>query len=416
MERSVKPSFISGRLKAPPSKSFTQRIIAATLLAKGESIILNPSYCDDSLAAINIAVSLGATVESEADKIRITGSNELAGRELDCGESGLAIRMFSPVAALYNEDIILTGHGSLRKRPMHMICDALRQLKVSCTSDRGFLPLTIRGPVKPGYCEIDGSLSSQLLTGLLMSLPRADGDSTIRVINLKSQPYIDMTLEVLSDFGIKVSNDNYELFRISGNQQYNPGIYKVEGDWSGGSFLIVAGAINGDVVITGLQPDSCQSDAAILKALDSAGAEIKISDENIEIKKSILGAFDFDATESPDLFPPLVALAAYCKGVTKIKGASRLTHKESDRGASLSEEFGKLGIKVKVKDDLMLVTGGRIKGANVNSHGDHRIAMAAAVAALGASDAVRIEDSHCVAKSYPGFFEDLRNLGAGVDK
>jgi 3-phosphoshikimate 1-carboxyvinyltransferase len=414
MERSVEPSFISGHIKAPPSKSMTQRAIAAAILADGQSQILNPSYCDDSLAAMSIAVSLGARVEPEADKMKITGTGELKEKKLNCGESGLAIRMFSPVAALYDEEIIMTGAGSLKKRPMQMICDALNQLGVNCISTNGFLPLTIKGPLRGGYCEIDGSISSQLLTGLLMSLPLADYDSTIKVNNLKSKPYIDMTIELLRDFGIKISNENYELFKVPGKQKYHAGNYEVESDWSGGSFLLVAGAINGNLKVSGLRTGSFQSDMAILKALENAGANMKTSDDQIEVSKSALKAFEFDATESPDLFPPLVALASYCEGVTRLKGAARLLHKESNRAAALMEEFRRMNINVELKDDCLFVTGGEVKGARVSSHDDHRIAMAAAVAALGATGTVFIKDSHCVAKSYPGFFNDLRKAGAVV--
>jgi 3-phosphoshikimate 1-carboxyvinyltransferase len=414
MERSVEPSFVRGEIKAPPSKSMTQRAIAAAILANGQSVLLNPSYCDDSLAAMSIAVSLGSRVEPQVDKMKITGSGELKEKKLNCGESGLAIRLFSPIAALFDAEIIMTGSGSLKKRPMNMIEDALNQMGVKCSSVDGFLPLTIRGPIKGGYCEIDGSVSSQLLSGLLMSLPLADDNSVINVHNLKSKPYIDITLGVLRDFGITITNDKYELFRVPGQQKYLPVTYEIESDWSGGSFLLVAGAINGDLQISGLRTDSFQSDMAILKALERAGAIMKISGGKVEISKSDMKAFEFDATESPDLFPPLVALAAYCKGITKLKGASRLAHKESDRATSLSEEFGKMNINVEISDDYLIVTGGEVKGARVASHDDHRIAMAAAVAALGASDTVFIKDSHCVAKSYPGFFDDLRKVGAVV--
>lgn len=414
MERSVEPSFVRGEIKAPPSKSMTQRAIAAAVLADGQSVLLNPSYCDDSLAAMSIAVSLGARVEPQADRMNITGSIELKEKKLNCGESGLAIRLFSPVAALFDTEITMTGAGSLKKRPMNMIGDALNQLGVKCSSADGFLPLTIRGPLKGGYCEIDGSVSSQLLSGLLMSLPLADENSSIKVHNLKSKPYIDMTLAVLRNFGITITNENYELFKVQGKQKYLPLTYEIESDWSGGSFLLVAGAINGELQVSGLRIDSYQSDMAILKALERAGVITRISGGKIEISRSDLEGFEFDATESPDLFPPLVALAAYCKGITKLKGASRLVHKESDRASALSQEFGKMNIKVEISDDYLIVTGGKVKGARVTSHNDHRIAMAAAVAALGASDTVFIKDSHCIAKSYPGFFEDLRKIGAIV--
>jgi 3-phosphoshikimate 1-carboxyvinyltransferase len=414
MERYVDPSAIKGTIKAPSSKSMTQRAIAAALLANGQSIIYNPSYCDDSLAAMSIAVGLGARVVPKADELLITGSAVLKEHKLNCGESGLAIRMFSPIAALYPVEITMAGANSLKKRPMSMIVDALIQLGVKCSSHGGFPPLTIHGPIEGGRCEIDGSVSSQLLTGLLMALPLAVKNSVIKVNNLKSRPYIDMTIQILNSFGIIVHNNDYSTFQVPGNQKYTPGNYIVEGDWSGGAFLLVAGAINGHITVKGLQSDSKQSDMAIVGALDKAGAKIKRDGNEISISKSILKAFDFDATESPDLFPPLVALASYCTGTSTIKGVSRLIYKESNRATALQTEFRKLGLKVEIKDDVMSVTGGRPKGAHVESHEDHRIAMAVAVAALGSEGRVYIRDSQCVAKSYPEFFDDLRLLGAIV--
>jgi len=414
MERYLEPSAIKGKIKAPSSKSMTQRAIAAAMLADGQSIIYNPSYCDDSLAAMSIAVGLGARVEPKVNELKINGSVVLKEPKLNCGESGLAIRMFSPIAALYPTEITMVGANSLKKRPMAMIEQALNQLGVKCISSGGFLPLIIHGPIVGGYCEIDGSVSSQLLTGLLMALPLATKDSEIKVNNLKSKPYIDMTLQILKSFGIVIHSNDYQLFKIAGNQKYNPHNYTVEGDWSGGAFLLAAGAINGHLTIEGLRTDSLQSDMAIIKVLEKAGAKMKIGADQIEISKSELKCFEFDATESPDLFPPLVALASYCKGVSKIKGVSRLIYKESDRAATLKEEFGKMKINIEINGDVMYVTGGLPLGAHVESHEDHRIAMALAVASLGAEGQVYIRDSQCVAKSYPGFFDDLRLLGALV--
>ena len=414
MERCLEPSAIKGTLKAPASKSMTQRAIAAALLADGQSIINNPSYCDDSLAAMSIAVGLGARVEPQVNELKINGSAVLKEPKLNCGESGLAIRMFSPIAALYPAEIKMVGANSLKKRPMFMIEEALNQLGVKCTSSGGFLPLTIEGPIVGGHCEIDGSISSQLLTGLLMALPLAAGNSEIRVNNLKSKPYIDMTIQILKSFGISVENRDYSLFRIQGNQKYIPQSYTVEGDWSGGAFLLVAGAINGQLCVRGLRSDSMQSDKLIVNALENAGAHIISGENQIDITRSELKAFEFDATESPDLFPPLVALASYCEGISTIKGVSRLIYKESDRAKALQEEFSKMGIKIEINDDLMFVIGGKPQGARVESHDDHRIAMAIAVASLGATGKVSIRDSQCVAKSYPVFFDDLRHLGAVV--
>ncbi len=416
MERSVEPSFVKGRIKAPSSKSMTQRAIAAAMLAGGQSIIRNPSYCDDSLAAMSIAVGLGAKVEPDREEMKITGGFEVKEARLNCGESGLAIRMFSPIAALYPVEITMSGAGSLKQRPMSMIGEALLQLGVKYRSPDGYLPLTIKGPLVGGEIEIDGSVSSQLLTGLLMALPLAKKDSVVKVKNLKSKPYIDMTIGILRDFGITIGNNDYQTFQIPGNQRYIAREYEVESDWSGGAFLLIAGAINGDLQVTGLRRGSPQSDMTVLKALEESGARISYGKDYIGISRSELKSFRFDATESPDLFPPLVALAAYCQGTSVIKGVSRLIHKESNRAASLKEEFEKMGVMISITDDLMSITGGRVTGAKVDSHNDHRIAMAAATAALGASGKVSVRDSHSVGKSYPGFFDDLRKIGGVISE
>ena len=199
-------------------------------------------------------------------------------------------------------------------------------------------------------------------------------------------------------------NTDYNLFHIPGNQKYIPHNYTVEGDWSGGAFLLVAGAINGQLCIKGLSRDSKQSDMSIINALEKAGAKMNISEDQIEISKSELKAFEFDATESPDLFPPLVALASYCKGVSTIKGVSRLIYKESDRAKTLKEEFGKMNIKIEINDDMMFVTGGQPQGARVESHDDHRIAMAVAVASLGATGRVLYQRFSMCCKIVSWFF------------
>jgi len=414
MERIVVPSKVSGSVKAPASKSMMQRAVAAGILAIGETVINDPSYCDDSLAALGIAAGLGARVEPGPSTVTITGSRILKESKLNCGESGLAIRMFSPIAALWPSEITLTGSGSLRQRPMSMIEDALRQFGVKVEGTGGFLPLHIEGPLKGGECEIDGSISSQLLTGLLMALPVAENDSLIRVKNLKSKPYIDMTLQVLEKFGIVIDHTGHELFRIKGGQQYRPGVFAVESDWSGGAFLLVAGALAGEVTVEGLRADSRQSDKGILTALDKAGARLSVFENKVTVSRSDLKSFEFDATESPDLFPPLVALASYCSGISGIRGANRLIHKESNRADALVKEFGKMNIKVEINGDYMLVTGGQPEGAHVESHNDHRIAMATAVAALRARGRVSIKDSHAIGKSYPDFFDHIKTLGVEV--
>jgi 3-phosphoshikimate 1-carboxyvinyltransferase len=341
--------------------------------------------------------------------------------EMNCGESGLGIRMFTPIAALSNKEITINGSGSLITRPMNFFDEIFPQLGISIQSDKGKLPLKIKGPLQPNDITIDGSLSSQFLTGLLMAFGKAAAKPvTITVNNLKSKPYIDLTLQVMKHFGYDVVNNNFESFTInpvlSNHKQIN---YTVEGDWSGGAFLLVAGAISGNIVVKGLDVFSTQADKAILQAIIDSGTNISVRDNEIELSGSPLGdrgkAFHFDATDCPDLFPPLVALASYCNGTTVIEGVNRLAHKESNRGLTLQEEFGKMGIEIKLQDDLMLIEGGNgLKGGTVHSHHDHRIAMACAVAALNATGETIIEEAEAINKSYPDFYEHIKSLGADV--
>jgi 3-phosphoshikimate 1-carboxyvinyltransferase len=240
---------------------------------------------------------------------------------------------------------------------------------------------------------------------------------TITVNNLKSKPYIDLTLQVMKEFGYSVINHQYESFEIHpvNETTHQPKNYLVEGDWSGAAFLLVAGAIAGEITIKGLNVFSSQADKAILRALTMSEAVISIAEDQIVIGPGKLKAFHFDATDCPDLFPPLVALASFCDGTTVIEGVSRLAHKESNRGLTLQEEFGKMGIEITLQDDLMLIKGGTgVNAATVHSHHDHRIAMACAVAALRADGETRIEEAEAINKSYPTFYDDLKKLGALV--
>ncbi|MGZ5246817.1 MAG: 3-phosphoshikimate 1-carboxyvinyltransferase, partial [Flavitalea sp.] len=292
------------------------------------------------------------------------------------------------------------------------------QLGIKIQSQEGKLPLLIQGPLQPANIEIDGSLSSQFLTGLLMGYAAANAsDVTITVRDLKSRPYIDLTLDVMEKFGVKIVNNDYASFYFpANNAAFKGGRYTVEGDWSGGAFLLVAGAIAGEITVKGLDPFSTQADKAILQAISDSGAVLSISPEQIVVGPNKLKAFQFDATDCPDLFPPLVALAAYCEGTSVITGVNRLTHKESNRSLTLQEEFGKMGIEIVLQDDLMLIKGGTgVKGAMVHSHHDHRIAMACAVAGLKATGETTIEVAEAIGKSYPNFYEHLQILGVSVN-
>ena len=420
----IQPSTVSGNINAPTSKSSMQRACAAALLHHGQTTIHNPGKSNDDLAALEVIKNLGASI-TETENNLVISSNGIrpTSKQMNCGESGLGIRMFAPIAAISNEEIIINGSGSLLTRPMDFFDEIFPKLEINIKSNKGKLPIQIQGPLQPKNITIDGSLSSQFLTGLLMAYGKAATEPvTIHVINLKSKPYIDLTLQVMKDFGYEIINNNYESFLISPVNSKTPTEiqYTVEGDWSGGAFLLVAGAIAGNITVSGLDTYSTQADKAILQALVDCGSTISIQEKQIDIALPSVGAeglkpFHFNATDCPDLFPPLVALAAYCNGTSVIEGVSRLAHKESDRGVTLQEEFGKMGIEIILQDDLMLVKGGTgINSATVHSHHDHRIAMACAVAGLKASGEIIIEEAEAINKSYPNFYEHLKQLNALV--
>lgn len=399
-----------------------QRACAAALLSNGETIIRNPGHSNDDKAAIGIIKALGAEVANNGDELIINsaGVNPIE-NEINCGESGLSIRMFTPLVALSDKEITINGSGSLVSRPMDFFDEILPQLDVKIKSNEGKLPMTIQGPLQPKNIEVDGSLSSQFLTGLLMAYAASNAkDVSIKVRNLKSKPYIDLTLDVMKTFGLRVpENRNYEEFIFSNDFISDSGLptsdYTVEGDWSGGAFLLVAGAIAGPITVHGLDMSSTQADKAIIDALMAANAGIAMEAKGIQLHPTEMDGFYFDATHCPDLFPPLVALAAYCNGKTTIKGVSRLAHKESNRAVTLQDEFDKMGVTIDLEDDEMIIHGGGIvKGADVHSNHDHRIAMACAVAALKATDETVIEEAQAVKKSYPDFYNDLKSLGAAV--
>jgi 3-phosphoshikimate 1-carboxyvinyltransferase len=441
MLTTITPSVIRGILQAPASKSSMQRACAAALLSKGETFIKNPGYSNDDKAALGVIRGLGAEIVTLEDgSLKINSKGVKPGRpEVNCGESGLGIRMFAPIIALSEQAVTVNGEGSLLTRPMDFFDAIFPQLGIRVVSNKGKLPLQIQGPLQPRSIEIDGSLSSQFLTGLLFSFAAAGAkDVVLRVNNLKSKPYIDLTLQVMDHFGWKVENRNYEEFYFSGAGREAAGIavegtkpairYTVEGDWSGGAFLLVAGAVAGRITVRGLDIHSTQADKAILQALRDCGADMDIRGEEIEIGPidvstagpvqgaGALKAFSFDATDCPDLFPPLVALGSFCTGTTVISGVGRLAHKESDRALTLQEEFGKMGVLIELQGDRMLIKGGGgVRGATVHSRHDHRIAMACAVAGLRAEGDVVIEVAEAINKSYPDFYEHLQKLGAAVN-
>ncbi|MBS0011161.1 MAG: 3-phosphoshikimate 1-carboxyvinyltransferase [Bacteroidales bacterium] len=408
----IEASSVSGKLIAPASKSAMQRAVACALLARGRSEIIRPSFCDDALAAMHMAECLGADIDRLADRVIINGAYQPSCSRISCGESGLGARVFTVLAALGSDWMEIEGSGSLLRRPLHILAETLMQLGVEVTTTNGFLPLKVKGPMKGGLAFVDGSVSSQVLTGLLIALPTLDADSRLMVNKLKSKPYIDLTLNILGHFGVELVNEDYKVFSIPGRQKFIPATYTVEGDWSGAAFLLVLAAIAGEIKVSGISYMSAQPDRFIIDILREAGAEIEITGNYLKVKKSVLRSFEADISDCPDLGPPLAVLASVCRGKSVIHGTERLKVKESNRGEALMSELSKMGVKIANHDTRIEIEGSPlIRGGSLDAHGDHRIAMALAILASVARGRVLISGAESVNKSYPSFFDDLVNIG-----
>ncbi len=415
----VFPSTLSGVVHAAPGKSMMQRACALALLNNGETIIRNPGNSKDDIAAINIIQNMGATVKYHDHDLVIKSDGVIRpAHKLQCGESGLAFRMFAAIAALGSVDVVFDGEGSLLHRPMQFMNDVFPKLGVNIQSVHGHLPISIRGPLVVQDITIDGAESSQYLTGLLFAFAKAAKQRvTITVNNLISKPYIDLSIQMLQQFGYRVHQEEYCRFYIEPVAPVQHKIHcTIEADWSNAAFLMVAAAIAGKAGILGPDMHSLQADKEIITVLEHCGANVKILPEGINVSRNTpMRSFMFDATDCPDLFPPLVALAAHCNGISTIRGVSRLYSKESNRAITLADVFMMMGVEINIADDCMYITGtDRIKGASVDSHNDHRIVMAASVAALTADGPVLIKNAAAVNKSYPLFFEHLKKLGAAI--
>ncbi len=421
MKVTIEPGGISGSVEAPPSKSITQRAFAAALLHKGTSIIHNAGSSADELAALHIIGSLGANVITDTSikngsTITIESKGVVpVGDSIHCNESGLSARLFTPIAALHHSPVHITGHGSLLGRPIEGIDDLLPKLGVTVSNYNGYLPYTVCGPLEPISTKLYAGGSSQLVSGIFYAYAAAVTQPvTLQVAGLKSKPYIDLTLQVLEQFGKKITHRSYREFDIDPANFTNiaqPEI-TVEADWSSAACMLVAGAIAGSITVTNLKHDSLQADRAILGVLQQAGAGISITTDSIGTYRTALSAFEFDATHCPDLFPALAVLAVFCQGDSRIQGVHRLFHKESNRIESIAEMLWSFGISFSVEDDTLCIEGGtRPGGTVIDSYNDHRIVMAAAVCALRAKSRVDITGAEAVNKSYPAFFKDLASCG-----
>jgi len=419
MKAIVSPGQVSGQLSAPPSKSYGQRALAAALIKPGQTLIQNLGNSADEQAALRVLEQLGAEVKRTPAGLEVfsEGVRPVSG-EINCGESGLCARLFLPIAALSEKPVTITGSGTLLHRPMQDILAVLPQLGVRVAGVSGSLPVTVQGPLQPKDVSMEGSLSSQFLSGLLFAAAAAAQQPVqVRVNNLQSRGYAAMSVEVLQAFGYQVTHQADDVFVIHLAAALPQRLtYVVPGDFSSAAALMLAAALAGSLSLHQLQLNSLQPDAQFTRILQDARALVVEEEHVLTVKKAAsLQAFSFDATHAPDLFPVLAILATQCKGKSSIKGLHRLLHKESNRAASIGAMLQQFGVPYEMKEDCLLVEGPCIlKAATIDAFNDHRIVMAAAAGALVAKGPVTVSGAEAVRKSYPGFFEDMVSAGAQV--
>ncbi len=403
-----------GSVTAIPSKSDVHRALIAAALANGETEILCATTSDDILATASCLSALGASVERIAGGYRVSRGSPRSEALLDARESGSTLRFLVPVAAALGGKYTFIGRGRLPERPLTPLTEALASggAVISRGADGKELPLTVSRGARAGIYEIAGNISSQYITGLLLALPLLGGASQIRLTTpLESAPYVEMTLETLSAFGVLWQREG-DIFTLADGSHYrSPGCYRAEGDWSSAAFPLVLGALGGKVTVRGLRMDSLQADRKILDALALAGASVTCEGDAVTASGGVLRPFTFDVSSCPDLFPVLAVLAAGAVGESRLTGGARLRLKESDRIATTAAMLRALGGEVREESDGVTVMGkGRLIGGTVDGAGDHRIVMAAATARSITDGDVTILGARAAGKSYPTYFDDYSLL------
>ena len=416
----VKPvKTLKGEVEAPPSKSYTHRILVAALLSNGKTVIEKPLVSDDTLATLEAVKAFGAYVEQKDGYWEVEGQPFIKTPEkpINCRESGTTLRFMIPVAALAQGKTTFVMGPSLSRRPITPLLQSLGDLGVK-TQYTPSSVVVYGGGIKGGETALRGDISSQFISGLLFACPRAKKDTYISLTKpVESKGYVDMTVEVLCKHSIKVEvSKDYGSIRIPSGQDYKPFKHRVPGDFSSAAYLLAAAAITSSKIrIYNLDYTSKQGDKVILEILRQAGVNVHVGENHVEVHGAINNPIKIDAGDIPDLVPACTAIACYAVGRSEIRNARRLRYKESDRLTALYTEFKKMGAHITVKGDSLTITGPcELHGAVIDPHNDHRIAMACAVAALGAKGDSTIMNAECVSKSYPKFFRDLSLLGANI--
>lgn len=419
------PKKLKGSVNIPPSKSLAHRAIISSGLAKGESIIENISYSKDILATIygmnSFGVSINEMHKDNNKALNIKGVNriEIQNNIIDCKESGSTLRFLIPIALLQDDrEVTFIGTGKLPQRPLDEYYNIFNEGNILYQNERGKLPLKLKGKLKPGEFYLKGNISSQFITGLMFALPLLNGDSKIIITcKLESKAYVDLTMDILNKFGIKIENNLYKEFYIRGNQSYINRHYKVEGDFSQAAFWLVAGTIGEEISCKDLNINSLQGDKEIINIIKSMGGSIDVSEDYIKSNSSKLKGIIIDSSEIPDLVPILAVAGSVSRGVTKIINAKRARIKECDRLHAIACELNKIGGEVEELEDSLIIKGNKkLKGGVVDSWNDHRIAMALAVASIACEKPLIINNSEVVEKSYPTFWEEFKNVGGNLTR
>lgn len=426
MRVSISKSSVKGEVFAPPSKSYTHRAITLAALSN-ESIVRRPLLSADTLATIRASEMFGASVKREEENLIIHGFNgkpKVPDDVIDAANSGTTLRLMTAIAGLTDGITVLTGDSSLRTRPNGPLLKTLNQLGASACSTRGNerAPLVVKGGLEGKEVSIDGSISSQFISAILIACPLAENSTTLSIIGkLKSRPYVDVTIEMLELAGIKIHTDenNGTKFIIPGKQKYDLKEYTIPGDFSSASYLLAAAAMTGgsEITVKNLFP-SKQGDKLIIETLKQMGADITWDKEAgiVTVRGGRkLKAITFDAGATPDLVPTVAILAAVAEGTSRIENAEHVRYKETDRLRALATELPKLGVKLKEEKDSLTITGGELKGAAVHGWDDHRIVMSLALAGMVAGNTT-IDTTESVAISYPDFFKDMSNLGVKIEQ
>ncbi len=413
MNVTITPRPLSGTLKVISSKSLSHRYVIASGLAKGKSTITNVLDSDDLTATKHVLTQLGTRFEDD----HIIGSElKLNQKELDCNESGSTLRFMIPIAMCQKEAVTWTGKGRLKDRPLDVYLDLFDQKKITYQKpETGYLPLTVKGPLKEGHYPLKGNVSSQFITGLLYALPLLKKDSIIELTTpLESKGYVDLTLDVLQSFGIHILSTP-PFYYIKGNQHFQPIKTSIEGDYSQAAFWMVAGLIGKKIDLTGLNPVSKQGDMKIVDLLKDMGGQVVFDhvSRSYQIEPSTTYGMKISLTDIPDLGPILMVLAALSSGTSRFEGCERLKIKESDRLQAMVENLTTLGVDISVSGDVVTIIGQPTFKGNqtVDAFNDHRIAMAMAIAAIRSEGPITITGAQSVSKSYPQFFCDYQTLG-----